>query len=194
MQSILETVFLNNYNFFLSFGLNLIAIVIFTYSIYFRRHKRRDLFVTFTFFNIALFMIVEIIARTQLSIGIGFGLFAFLTIIRLRSEEFSNYEIGYFFGSLALAVVNGLGIGYALTIIMDIAILLSMTILDHPSLLLNVNHGTITLDTIYNDDEKIKKTLSKLLNAKILGFTVTDIDYVKDITRLHVQYRKETKT
>src|SRR3954465_15452807 len=92
-----------------NFAINLVATLVMTGLFYYQRHKRRDLFVTFTFFNIAMFVIVTLITRTPLGIGASFGLFALLAIIRLRSEEFSNYEIGYFFGCLTLAIINGSG-------------------------------------------------------------------------------------
>jgi len=178
-------------NFFLNFGIDLATILIFTGAFFYQRHKRRDLFVTFTFFNIAMFVIVTLIADTPLGLGASFGLFALLALIRLRSEEFSNYEIGYFFGCLTLAIVNGSGSeNYLLTVALNTIILLSIGILDHPRIMQSVQHATVSLDAVYTDDAKTTAALENLLNAEVLGFSITSIDNVHDVTTMSVEYKK----
>lgn len=180
-----------NTNILISFGIDLVTILLFAGGFYYQRYKRRDLFVTFTFFNIAMFIIVTLITKTQLGIGASFGLFALLSIIRLRNEEFSNLEIGYFFGCLTLAIINGLGgQHYYLVGAMDAAIVFGMGILDHPSLLKGVMHSKVSLDAVYTDDDELTQALSILLNAKILHYSVTKVDNVRDITNVSVVYRK----
>lgn len=175
----------------IGFFVNLIAILIFTGAIYYRRHKRRDLFVTFTFFNIAMFFIVTLISHTQLGLGASFGLFALLGLIRLRSEEFSNYEVGYFFGCLTLAIVNGLANEHFLLLAaLNAIILLSIALLDHPKLLRNTQHSRISLDAVYENDDDMVAALEKLLGAKILSHSVTRIDSVRDTTEVNVNYQK----
>jgi hypothetical protein len=175
----------------INFGIDLIAILTLTGAFYFQRHKRRDLFVIFTFFNIAMFVIVTLITRSNMGIGASFGLFALLGIIRLRSEEFSNYEVGYFFGCLTLAIVNGLGgHHYWVIAILNVAILGSMAVLDSPWLLRGVQHCKVSLDAVYNDDKLIVSDLEKLLNGRVLAFTITRIDNVRDTTNVSVEYQK----
>ena len=91
-------------DFVLGLALNLSAIFVFAIAIYFRRHTRKDLAVVFVFFNIGLFVVVTVIEMTEVAAALGFGLFAILSIIRLRSEPFSNRELGYFFGALVLGL------------------------------------------------------------------------------------------
>ncbi len=172
------------------FAINLFSILTLTSIFYYPRHKRRDLFVTFTFFNIVMFVIVTMIARTPLGLGASFGLFALLAIIRLRSEEFNNYEIGYFFGCLALAIVNGAGNkNYLLTLILNGIILVAIGILDHPMVLQNVRHARVSLDAVYTNDAKTKAALEKVMQAHVLSFTVVKIDNVHDTMSLNVAYR-----
>ena len=191
MQNFFQTVVAGQAEFFITFLANLITIIVFTGLLFYKRHRRRDLFVTFTFFNIAMFIIVRLITSAELSIGVGFGLFALLAIFRLRSEEFSNYEIGYFFGALAIAIVNGLGsANYATMAIMDIILLASIAILDHPMMLEDTQHSRVTLDDIYDNDDSIRRALQKALHADILKFSVLEVDYVRDMTHLNVEYRK----
>ncbi len=178
-------------NLLINFGIDLVAILIFTGGFYYHRHKRRDLFVTFTFFNIAMFIIVTLITHVNIGIGASFGLFALLGIIRLRNEEFSNYEIGYFFGCLTLAMINALGKGdYRDLAFMNGAVLLSIGILDHPWVLQEARHSKINLDAVYTDDAKLVRVLENLLGAEILHFKVTNINNVRDTTNVSVNYKK----
>lgn len=175
----------------INFGIDLIATLIMTGLFYYQRHKRRDLFVSFTFFNIAMFVVVTMIMHASVSVGASFGLFALLGIIRLRNEEFNSYEIAYFFGCLALAMVNGLGsLDYTLTGILNVLVIGSMGILDHPQLIKGVQHSSVALDSIYHSDEELKSALEKLLNAKVLSFSVNKIDNVRDTMSVSVGYRK----
>jgi hypothetical protein len=184
-----------HHNLLFHFAIDVAAILTLTGLFYYQRHKRRDLFVTFTFFNIAMFVIVTLIARTPLGIGASFGLFALLAIIRLRSEEFSNYEIGYFFGCLTLAIINGSGNrDYMLVAALNAVILASIGLLDHPWVLRDVRHAKVTLDAVYSDDTKTKAALQKLLRADILAFKVNKIDNVRDTMGLNVTYRPARPT
>src|SRR3712207_4232612 len=92
-------------------GIDLAAVAALTYVLYLRRHGRRDLFVIYTLFNVGLFLAVVAMTATSVGAGFGFGLFAVLSIVRLRSAPFSNIEMAYFFIALVLALVCGLDIG-----------------------------------------------------------------------------------
>jgi hypothetical protein len=179
----------------LAFGIDLLAILLFAGGFYYRRYKRRDLFVTFTFFNLAMFVIVTLISQSSLGISASFGLFALLAIIRLRSEEFSNLEVGYFFGCLALAIVNGLGYhNHALLAFMDAIILAGIAVLDHPSLLSGVQHSKVSLDAVYTSESELRQALGILLNGDVLHYTVTKVDNVHDTTNVSVSYRRKPES
>lgn len=179
----------------IGFSIDVVATLIFTGALFYRRHRRRDLFVIFTFFNLAMFTIVTLItSEAQLGIGASFGLFALLGIIRLRNEEFSNYEIGYFFGCLTLAIVNALvKDAYYLQAFMNATVVLGMALLDSPSLLPGAQHSIVILDAVYGEDAEITRALETLLQAKILKFAVTQVDNVRDMTTVSVNYAKHRK-
>src|SRR5687767_5683696 len=90
-------------------GLNLVALFLVAYVIYFRRHRRRDHLIGYVAFNLSLFTVSAALAGAgTLTIGIGFGLFAVLSIVRLRSEEATQAEIGYTMVVLVLGLICGL--------------------------------------------------------------------------------------
>jgi hypothetical protein len=176
-------------DFLLRLLVDLVAIAIFARLIYFRRHGRRDLFLVFTSFNFGLFIVLTVITLSSSAAAIGFGLFAMLSIIRLRSEPFSNTELGYFFAALVLALVNGVSTDNLLFPLgLNALVLAAMYVLDHPALLARAQQRHVILDTIFPDDAVLKKELEERLGVRVLGFTITELDYVKDITRLDVRY------
>src|SRR3954464_15426789 len=73
-----------------------------------RRRPRRGLFMVYSAFNIGLFGVLTVISDKHVGPAIGFGLFAMLSIVRLRSEPFGNADLAYFFCALVLALANGL--------------------------------------------------------------------------------------
>jgi uncharacterized protein DUF4956 len=72
--------------FFARLGIDLAALAALAYALYYRRHGRRDLVVTFTMFNVGLFLAVVVLNLGHVNASVGFGLFAVLSIVRLRSE------------------------------------------------------------------------------------------------------------
>lgn len=170
-------------------GTDLVAIGCFALAVYFRRHTRKDLAVVFAFFNVCLLVAVIVIQMTQVNAALGFGLFGILSIIRLRSEPFSNREIGYFFGALVLALLNGIGTPHAgLTVGLNVLVVAAIYVLDHPRLLASAERLHVTLDAIHTDPEALKAVLSERLHATVTQCTITSIDYIRDSMELEVQH------
>ena len=94
----------------LRLGIDLVAIAALVFGLFHPRHRRMDLVVVYVLFNVGVFLALSVIVAGQLSIGVGFGLFAVLSIVRLRSEPFSNRELAYFFVALVIALVCALEI------------------------------------------------------------------------------------
>ncbi|MCU1425422.1 MAG: hypothetical protein JWM51_1713, partial [Microbacteriaceae bacterium] len=68
-------------------AIDLIAISILTFGMYFRRHRRRDLVVAFLGVNVGVLAVASVLGTTEVGVGVGLGLFGVLSIIRLRSSE-----------------------------------------------------------------------------------------------------------
>jgi len=170
-------------------AIDLAAITLFAIAVYFRRHTRKDLAVVFAFFNICLFVTVTVIEMTEVAAALGFGLFAILSIIRLRSEPFSNREIGYFFGALVLGLLNGIGTpNLAFTLGLNALVVGAIFVLDHPRVLSTAERRHVTLDSVHTNPETLRRVLAARLGASIAECTITSIDFVRDSMELEVQY------
>ncbi len=98
-------------DFLAGLAVDLVAVSLLTYALYFRRHQRRDLTLGLVGINVGLFAVASFTATASISIGFGIGLFALLSVIRLRSTVASQEEIGYYFVALVIGLVNGLAAG-----------------------------------------------------------------------------------
>jgi hypothetical protein len=168
--------------------IDLVAIAALAYGIYYRRHGRRDLVVIFSMFNVGLFLALIAISSGNVSAGVGFGLFAVLSIIRLRSEPFSNGELAYFFVALVIGLVCGIDMGNpGLAILLAAVALGGALVIDHPRLLRPTRHMEVTLETIPADQDTLRRHLEERLNAEISECNVLEIDYVRETTRVAVR-------
>jgi hypothetical protein len=176
-------------------GLDLIAILALVYGLFYPRHRRMDLVVVYALFNVGLFVALLVIAGGELSMGVGFGLFAVLSIVRLRSEPFSNRELAYFFVALVLALVCAIDLGSLTYAAMLAAVaLVAAWAIDHPRLSKPTRRLEVTLELVFADDEALRRHLEERLNAEIRELTVLEIDYVRETTRVEVRYIPAART
>jgi len=88
----------------LGIGMDLVAISILVFVLYFPRHRRRDLVVAYLMINMGLFAVTSALVVEEAAVGIGFGLFAVLSLLRLRSAELDQQEIAYYLAAMTLGL------------------------------------------------------------------------------------------
>jgi hypothetical protein len=170
-------------------GLDLVAIATLVYGLFYPRHKRMDLVVVYSLFNIGLFLALLVIAGGELSMGVGFGLFAVLSIVRLRSEPFSNRELAYFFVALVLALVCAIDLGsLAFAGMLAGIALVAAWAIDHPRLSKPTRRMEVMLELVFSDEDTLRRHLEERLSASIRELSVLEVDYVRETTRVDVRY------
>ncbi|MFE3526436.1 DUF4956 domain-containing protein [Streptomyces sp. NPDC059161] len=173
-------------------GLDLSAICLLTFAIYYPRHRRRDLVPAYLALNVALFTIVAALAEVGGSGGmaLGFGLFGVLSIIRLRSDAVQHEEVAYYFTTLVLGLICGLPhLDFALAAALSAVLLVVVYAADHPRLFARARRTVITLDTVHNDPAALRADLARRLGEP-LHWTVMEIDFVRDLMVVDVRYRE----
>lgn len=179
----------------LRLGLDVVALAALVWGIYLPRHRRTDLAVVYAMFNVGLFLALLVIAGGQVSMGVGFGLFAVLSIVRLRSEPFSNRELAYFFVALVLALVCAIDLGsVAYAGALATVALLAAWVIDHPRLSRPSNRLEVTLERVFANDEALRSHLQERLGARVDEVIVREIDYVRETTRAEVRFTPGTGT
>ncbi|WP_082127051.1 DUF4956 domain-containing protein [Allosalinactinospora lopnorensis] len=175
----------------LALPVNLLSISVLAYAIYFRRHRRADLMFGYIALNIGVFTVSALMMSQEVGLGIAFGLFGVLSIIRLRSDEISQREVGYYFISLALGLVNGIGATMPLAIAAsNVLLLATMYVADHPRIATGVERRVLVLDTVHGGEEELRADLQRRLGGRILQSTVSSVDYVRETTTVDVRFRR----
>ena len=181
-------------------ALDLVAVGLLTFALYFARHRRRDLLVAYLIVNVGVMAVTVMLADSAVGVGLGLGLFGVLSIIRLRSSEIAQHEVAYYFASLALGLIAGLGAAgfasestslvsvYVAPALMAM-ILLVMAFGDHPRLFRAYRQQTVTLDAAIADEPTLRVRLENLLGARVHSLTVVKLDLVNDTTVVDVRYR-----
>jgi hypothetical protein len=171
-------------------GLDLIAAVLLSLAIYYRRHRRRDLVVAFLGVNVGVLAVTTVLASSEVAVGLGLGLFGVLSIIRLRSSEITQREVAYYFAALAIGLVAGLPTTQVWIPIALIAlILVVMWAADHPMLLGRSRSQVVHVDRAIADEDELRAELEVRLGAAVTSLTVQRLDLVDDTTLVDVRYR-----
>lgn len=179
----------------LRFALNIVGMTLLVFGLYYRRYRDKELVTAASLFNIFAFGVLTILSSVEFSVAAGFGLFAILALFTLRSEQINKIEITYFFGSIAIAVITAVqGTTLPFVGMIIAAVLLGAWIMDHPRILASVDGVKITLDKIehdaLSDPARMKADLSKRLGVTVLSYQITALDYVTDMARITVFFRK----
>ncbi|GAB3644752.1 DUF4956 domain-containing protein [Glycomyces tarimensis] len=174
----------------LALPIDLFAITVLACAIYYRRHQRADLALAYVALNVGVFAVSALMLSQQISLGLAFGLFGVLSILRLRSDQISQRDVGYYFTALALGLINGIGGSRPVVMIGLTALLvLTMYVADHPRLSGRSRHRIVILDTVHRDESGLRTDLERRLDAQVTRFDVIDTDYVRETMTVDVRFR-----
>lgn len=166
---------------------DLAAILILVFAIYFPRHRRSDLAVAFLGVNIGVLAVSQILATSSVGAGLGLGLFGVLSIIRLRSSEISQREVAYYFASLAIGLISGLATVSMLSTTM-IGLIIAVIALADTSLVSKrgVQRQQIQLDRAIAHEPELRAEVENLVGQQVLTLSVLKLDLVNDLTLVEV--------
>ena len=176
--------------FAIDLAVNIAAIFLLAYVLYFRRHRRADLLLGYVTLNIGLFVAMSVLITVRVDIALGFGLFAILSIIRLRSSTVTQQEVAYYFVALVLGLVNGMNLpDRPLVVLVNVLLLVTMFVVDSKPLRERTRRVEITLDVVHADDAALVADLERRLGGRVMYHQGDEVDYVRDITVVDVRYR-----
>jgi hypothetical protein len=166
------------------------AITVLGFGIYFPRYRRQDLLLSYIVLNLGVLAVMVALTDTEVGLGVGFGLFGILSIIRLRSAELEQQEIAYYFAALVLGLVNGVGLDPAWWApAASLALLAALYLVDHPRVHPRYRNQVMTLDQAFTDEVALRHFLEELLGASISHLVVKRVDLVNDTTVVDVRFR-----
>jgi len=177
---------------FILIGADLCAISLLVFAVYFPRHHRRDMIVAFLGVNAGVLGVTYAMANAEISLGFGLGIFAVLSIIRLRSYEMNHVEIAYYFVAIAMGLLGGFpsSAGWLTLALMGILVLV-VVVGDHPALFKSYRQQIVVLDRVVTDEEMRNAVLASMLGGRIHSSTVTRVDLVRETMVCDVRFSSE---
>jgi uncharacterized protein DUF4956 len=171
-------------------GVDVLAIFLLAFVLYYRRHRRADLLLGYVALNIGIFVAVSLLSTAKVDIALGFGLFAILSIIRLRSSAVTQQEVAYYFVALVLGLVNGLNLDDRwFVILINVLLLATMLVVDSRPLRDRARRLDVTLDEVHADEAALVADLEHRLGGHVVHHQVNEVDYLRNTMVVDVRYR-----
>ncbi|WP_194822598.1 DUF4956 domain-containing protein [Micromonospora sp. S-DT3-3-22] len=179
------------------FAIDICAVALLVFGLYFPRHRRRDLVVAYLGVNVGVLAVAGALSASNVGAGLGLGmaLFGVLSIIRLRSTELDQHEVAYYFSALALGILGALGTrsvwlnGGLMALIVAV-----MFLGDHRRVFRHYRHQILVLDSAVTDHVALVAHLEQLLNARVHVATAQRVDLVNETTVVDVRYSVARRT
>ena len=93
---------------FIGFAVNLLVALVIVRLIYYPTNPNKNYVFTYLAFNTVIYFVMSFLTSAELSLGVGFGLFAIFSVLRYRTSTMSTREMTYLFVVIALPVMNSL--------------------------------------------------------------------------------------
>ena len=180
-------------DFAIDLAIDVAAIVVLAYVLYFRRHRRADLLLAYVSLNIGIFMVMQLLGSVRVDVALGFGLFAILSIIRLRSTSVTQQEVAYYFVALVLGLANGLNLdNRVLIVLVNVVLVLTMLAVDSQPLRDRARRLDVTLDKVHTDEAALVADLERRLGGTVMHHEVNEIDHTRGTMLVDVRYKVGT--
>lgn len=180
-------------NFFINF---LTAFVIVRY-IYYPQRRSQKFALTFLGFNTIIFILFNFLASIELSMGVGFGLFAIFSVLRYRTDPMPSREMTYLFILIALPMINFVMLSqkaYAELALTTVLISMVLLFLErgwgfHFMASKSITYEKINLVNANNQKELIAD-LEERTGLKIHYVDINKINFLNDTAELKVYYEE----
>ena len=172
-------------------GIDLALLFVIGYLCFFRRHKRRDVFVAIALINVTLFVLGGALGTFTISLGLGFALFSVISIFRFRSDTLGWNEIVYLLVALAIGLDLGLP-AYDLTAQALYAAILTVAVVvfDSPKLFRmgNSNEINLTVNFVLVEPIALKVRVEEILSHPVKEIKIKSVSAEPASMKLEIEY------
>ncbi|HWQ66972.1 MAG TPA: DUF4956 domain-containing protein [Methanospirillum sp.] len=179
----------------IGFLINCISAVVIIRGIYYPKQKDYSYIFTFIVFNTLIYFVMELFTSVELSIGVGFGLFALFSVLRYRTETVPIREMTYLFVMVALPVLNSVFYGngsYGSLLISNVLIISVIWVMEKGWCFSYEEQQHITyerIDLIHSSRRaELYADLMERTGHTITGCDILHIDYLHDTAELLIRY------
>ena len=186
-------------DFLLGFLLNLLVAIIIVRFIYYPKTQDKHFVFTFLAFNTVIYFVLSLLVKSEIGVGVGFGLFAIFHFLRYRTDPVPIREMTYLFVIMALPVMNSSGMlqtNWALLLVANGLVILTLWLLEKGWGFRYQTSQKITYENIAlivpSRRAELFADLEQRIGQKISSVTVGNIDFLHDTATLQVFYPEQS--
>lgn len=160
--------------------------------------KDKGYVLSFFAFNISIFLIATLFSEVEISLGLGFGLFAIFSILRYRSDPLPVREMTYLFILMTLPVIDVIMLEENMiieTVIANLAILAVFFVVEKTMGLRYEMRKSITYEKIElikpEHYEALLADLRERTGLPIKRCEIGRIDFLHDVAEIKIFYQSE---
>ena len=183
-------------DFVIPFVINLIAIGVIIYALYYRKTHRKDYLTTFSLISLTVFFLVSLLDSVNLQIGFALGLFAVFGIIRYRTISVPIKEMTYLFVIIGISVINALAmskIGYTGLLPVNAVFILACWLFESSLIKNHISVKRVVYDNVRlikaGKENELKADLEERLGLTIVKIEVGEVNFIRDAVALNVSYQ-----
>jgi hypothetical protein len=185
-------------DFLVAYLINLVSAIIIVRWIYFPKHRSKKYVFTFLAFNLIIFLVLSLMTSVEMSIGVGFGLFAIFSVLRYRTNPIPIREMTYLFIIAALPVMNATaatGDHWAKLLIANLSVIILLFILENEWGFSFESSKSITYEQIDmirpEHRQQLLDDLEKRTGLTINRVEIGRINFLRDTARVRIYYNND---
>lgn len=185
--------------FLVGFLINFISALIIIRGIYYPKQRDHNFIFTFLVFNAVIYVVMGLFTSVELSLGVGFGLFALFSVLRYRTETVPIREMTYLFVMVALPLVNAFFFQsgqYEALLLSNLLLIVIIWSLEQGFGFACEGQKQVVyerIDLVHESRrEELLADLKDRTGLSIVRAEVRSIDYLRDTADITIYYRLET--
>lgn len=138
-------------DYWLRFGINLAIISILIAALYWRRKPNRNYALAMIVGGTLVYAVIRLLVQFEISLGVGFGIFAVFSLLRFRTVAISLRDMTYLFATITLSLVNAMLMTFGTweeVAAVNLAILATLSLLEYSRLMRNRASFTLSYDNL----------------------------------------------
>lgn len=109
--------------FFTNLAIDIAAVLVLIFLVYYPTYKNQDYIFTFLVFNLVIFILTFVLNEVKISMGAAFGLFAVFSMLRYRTAGISIKDMTYLFIVIAMGLIGSIRLDFYELLILDALII-----------------------------------------------------------------------
>ena len=180
----------------LGFLLNLAVALLIVRGIYYPIKRNKEYMLSFLALNTVVFLIASLLGGLELSVGVGFSLFAIFSVLRYRTDPIPVREMTYLFTLMALPVIDAVLLSQGSYLALLLANALTVLVLYvvekewgcHYDRKKSITYEKIDLIKPENRDQLLAD-LRERTGLDVTRCEIKRIDFLHDVAELQIYYK-----